>query len=767
MRNTAKNKEQGMAFLFAMIALMAILALLSLIGARLIAAKNLADHAYRDALLEEAVKGGIDIAIERLWNDYVAWRGETTGTWSTYRQYLDSVLNIPNTEDVNGNGVQDPGEYNINGRNGWETWPASYQTYGYPLLSSPYTIQDPESGRTLVTIESIHVVRTDTIASSSLTIRVAANVEGKRKVGVQKLYIGGQPFSGAQFAVLANNISCLLCHADIRSLPLDRNTDPLKYNTFDRLKVASLESMLVRQNQAYSYIAGTLYTRGRVYKENGSQYSAAELASDTLFKAYQFNPSNGKIVQTATGAMVQVPFVNAGTDSNGHPLPMANLYLQYPTDEAAQKDGLVPNSFPAPFPDENNNRIVDDDEFETVVNSANGYLTFLLPPEEVGGSVTAGVAYGVPRGSVYSGTGLPSSSNDALSQLQSSGAYDGNLILVGTDADPIVIQDRVAVNGDLVIKGPVKGRGQLLVRGNVYVVGDVTYADAPGQYGQDAEGNENLFSIVAGGSMLMGDYLTIRGVNHSANNNQKYPNWSQYSIHMRDANRTNTVTISGKTESLKWGYFDPWSVDPGGIVSGKPGQQFSFTTSELMLFNKMEVERAVADPNYVPRFYGLRESQPDKVYVYDAADEHSVRYSESGVKLLTNYLTSKGYPLSILTRATYHYLNPQGNWISESTLRNIWYADELSRPSAGRPFKFDGLLYSNNAIFQIVRSYTRHYSNTKGKMQIRGAVIAADLGVFVPEGFTLSYDERVKYFLGVYDASTLTVKRQAFYYVVS
>jgi hypothetical protein len=236
---------------------------------------------------------------------------------------------------------------------------------------------------------------------------------------------------------------------------------------------------------------------------------------------------------------------------------------------------------------------------------------------------------------------------------------------------------------------------------------------------------------------------------------------------MRDANRTNTVTISGKTETLKWGYFDPWSVDPGGIVSGKPGQQFSFTTSELMLFNKMEVERAVADPNYVPRFYGLRESQPDKVYVYDAADEHSVRYSESGVKLLTNYLTSKGYPLSILTRATYHYLNPQGNWISESTLRNIWYADELSRPSAGRPFKFDGLLYSNNAIFQIVRSYTRHYSNTKGKMQIRGAVIAADLGVFVPEGFTLSYDERVKYFLGVYDASTLTVKRQAFYYVVS
>ncbi|HRD75308.1 MAG TPA: TIGR03808 family TAT-translocated repetitive protein, partial [Hyphomicrobiaceae bacterium] len=62
----------------------------------------------------------------------------------------------------------------------------------------------------------------------------------------------------------------------------------------------------------------------------------------------------------------------------------------------------------------------------------------------------------------------------------------------------------------------------------------------------------------------------------------------------------------------------------------------------------------------------------------------------------------------------------------EDQLRNYWYADEMTRPSGGRDFKFDGLLYSNNSIFNILRSMERHYSNTKGKMTIRGGVIAAD-----------------------------------------
>lgn len=766
MMKTQKTRrhQEGMALIFAMFAIIVILGALGIMMARVTTEKREADHAYSNIVLEEATKAGIDYAIQQLWNRYVVTNGNTTGNWASYRFYLDTVIGVPNTEDLNGNGEQDPGETNSNGRDGWEEWPTGYEQYGFPLLDGPIELTDPDTQRTIARIESVHVVRSDRLAATDITIRATALVDGKRKAAVQKLYIGGQPFEGSQFAVLANNISCLLCHADIRSLLLERNTDPALYGTFDRIKVASLESMLVRKNQAYSYVAGTLYTRGKVYKEDGSLYSPAEIAADTLFKGYAFSSTDGKITQSGSGAMSQTPFVNGQTDADGNLIPFANLYMDYPHEADAQTDGPVPHSFPAPYPDEDGDRYVDDEEFEVVVNSADGSITFELPPEEVGGSVTAGVAYGVPPGDVYTGTSLPTASNGALGQLESTGAYDGNLILVGTASDPIVIRDKVAVNGDLVIKGPVQGRGQLLVRGNVYVMGDVTYADAPGQFGQDEAGNENLFAIVAGGSVLMGDYLTVRGVNHSKRNNDKYPDWSQYSIHARDANRTNNVTISGKTETLRWGYFDPYSVDAGQIVSGRPGQQFSFTTSELKLFNMMELERALADPEYVPRFYGLRESQPDLIYVYDAADEHSVKYNETGVKLLVDYMVQKGYDLSILDRAAYHYVSPDGNWISESTLRNIWHDDEMTRPSSGRSWKFDGLLYSNNAIFQIVRSKTRHNSYTYGKMQLRGGVIAADLGVFVPEGFRLDYDERVQRFLGIQDASMVTFERGAFFY---
>ncbi len=55
-------------------------------------------------------------------------------------------------------------------------------------------------------------------------------------------------------------------------------------------------------------------------------------------------------------------------------------------------------------------------------------------------------------------------------------------------------------------------------------------------------------------------------------------------------------------------------------------------------------------------------------------------------------------------------------------------------------------------------------------MRIRGGVIAADLGIFVPGnglpavGLTLLYDPRVERFMEIRDSSQVTVRRQAFYF---
>jgi hypothetical protein len=239
------------------------------------------------------------------------------------------------------------------------------------------------------------------------------------------------------------------------------------------------------------------------------------------------------------------------------------------------------------------------------------------------------------------------------------------------------------------------------------------------------------------------------------------------------------VTKNGDTQNLQYGYFDPGVVDANGIVdtmidaSGntvtRTGQQFSFTQSELMLFNIMEVEKAVQDPNYRPRFYGLRDSQPNNVFTYHKPpDEHAVRYDEGGggVKLLPDYLLHMGYDLSVMDDAAYHYMNPDGNWISEDILRQIWWNDEQTRSSSGDPVKFDGLLYSNNAIFTIARSRVRHGSYTDGKMLIRGAIICPDLGVLAPgsnssgnESFKLLYDNRVRRFWAPEDTTQVAFQR--------
>jgi len=773
--NKRLEQSAGMALIAVMVAIIVILGALGLMMTRVQVSKQQTDLAYNQAVAEEAARAGVELAVEKLWSDYVVSNGNTTGNWASYRYFLNNTLGIPINEDLNFNGQQDKGEEG-NGKDGFET----ADREGWAMLEEPLAFRDSATERVVAAIDSIRISRYDTPETAVLTVHSTGSSGGVERTAVQVFEIGGRATTHTQFAILANNITCILCHAEIKSLPLERNTDDELYGTFDRVKVAALQSLLVRTgSEPDSAVAGTIYTRGELYKPNGSLYSGDELAS-TAFDGYAFSSKDGKITQDGSGKMTKVDLTNAEENASGELEQFANLYMNYPEDEDGQTDGILPSTFPAPYPDEDGDRYVSDEEFEIEVNTANGSIDFAFGPDaEESGSIEAGVAYGVPHdGSLYEESGLPTGSNGALQDLRDTGSYDGNLILVGTDDDPIVIDSTVAVNGDLVVKGPVKGYGQLLVRGNVYVVGDVTYDDAEGSFGESADGSENALAVIAGGSIMMGDYLTVRGVNHSSQDNKKYPKWSQYSIHARDEHRSNTVTVDGRSERLQWGYFDPDSVDAGEEVEGRQGQQYSFTTSELMLFNNQELEKALEDPDYTPRFYGLRESQPNNIYVYDSSDEHSVRYSENAVKLLADYLVEEGLPLEILERAAYHYCSPGGshapgsevtsNWISEDTLRNIWYEDEMSRPSSGREFMFDGLLYSNNSVFTIVRSMDRHKSNTYGRMQIRGGVISADLGVFVPghngRGLNLFYDSRVERFIELRDTEQASLARRAFYF---
>ena len=189
------------------------------------------------------------------------------------------------------------------------------------------------------------------------------------------------------------------------------------------------------------------------------------------------------------------------------------------------------------------------------------------------------------------------------------------MILVGTEANPIEIDGAVAIDGDLVIAGTVKGWGQINVRNNVYIVGDVTYQnDTSEPFGTAPDGTENGLAVAAGGSIMMGDYLTRRAKDKL----YSYDIWSDCFVDVRQTHKTVNASAWPWQQVYKdVGYFDDDVVDPGGSATSSEGymeHNMSFTASELSQFNFIEHELAAADAGYVPRYYQLRDSAP--IYEY-------------------------------------------------------------------------------------------------------------------------------------------------------
>jgi len=105
----------------------------------------------------------------------------------------------------------------------------------------------------------------------------------------------------------------------------------------------------------------------------------------------------------------------------------------------------------------------------------------------------------------YTGTGP---SGDATA------ADNGALVLVGTAANPIVIDGPVVVDSDVIIKGYVTGQGTIYSGRNIHIVGDVKYVNAPSWGHEDADdaavesanAKKDMLGLVAKGNVVVGDY---------------------------------------------------------------------------------------------------------------------------------------------------------------------------------------------------------------------------------------------------------------------
>ncbi len=129
------------------------------------------------------------------------------------------------------------------------------------------------------------------------------------------------------------------------------------------------------------------------------------------------------------------------------------------------------------------------------------------------GSISGGIVYTLNPGDTLSG--LPSSSNNTGIINKN---HTGNVVLIGTEANPIVLDGDIYIDGDVVIKGYVKGRGAIYASRNTYVAGNINYVNAPqncalpsvsdpNQCAKDAlAANKDELRLAARGNIVLGNY---------------------------------------------------------------------------------------------------------------------------------------------------------------------------------------------------------------------------------------------------------------------
>src|SRR5579862_394047 len=502
-------------------------------------------------------------------------------------------------------------------------------------------------------------------------------------------------FNGFDYALLTKNLTCTMCHMRVRNRSLlDNQAAALAggskslFGNFGRVKVGITDYLGIRTGQMYSTIDGTLYHRGTLeYEGSHANVTPAQFVSDTVW-SMAFNTNATTMAQNAaTGMESATQFVNATTDASGNPIPVpapgGNLYLNYSSTAGGQTDGNLPSSnFPVPFPEIPTSTTLTTGQ---VINGPNHKVDAAeVIAQEVGltsavdgvspSSIKGGIAVTLAAGTQYTQTNLPGSigatvstgaGNVAAAAANIQQTYTGNVVLVGTQANPIQIDGKVVIDGDVVIRGYVQGTGQIYASGNIYAPGDVIYNDVGvgtlnEQFGvnsnTDPKKQTNLLGLVAGKNIVVGDYLSE--VTHWDSSQTDFFNPYTYNPSTKvltpnpgspDPGLKQTY-VSGSTTNNHIGSY-PMDLNP--VVTLPTGSKYAsgtsiststqfagsnfanFTVEQMSYFNRNELMKVLKklptsdptqassysgsagvtnpnyDPNYIPRFYSL--------YPYNAA----------------------------------------------------------------------------------------------------------------------------------------------------
>jgi len=638
--------------------------------------------------------------------------------------------------------------------------PNQYRAYlaGIGLPDSADTASPTVDFGTLVGPDSVSVTRTgyrydDTASSTTYVVltSVATSPKGGRRQADVVLRVGGTPFDGFRFALLANNVNCIMCHAKFDNVKRRYNTNAALNGSFERVKVAALETLLLRTSPESS-IAGTLYINGELTDTNGAtltlppQNSGGMLAEDMDAFGRIIDPSN--LVNMAA----QADLVNNSTGAStpdGVPDPVAggNFYKNYPTDPTKQFDGPLPSKFPPVVEDTDGNRLIDNTEWAAKAGSYTGHLQ--------GGVISAfapGAKYTLANTTTDS---VPASGNTAtLANNQQK-----NVILVGTAANPIDLSGGdVAIDGDVVISGFVKGSGTILARGNIYLLDDVQYADGVDTNGDGqpdggtvftgAAGQVRTFGIAPDGTQNTLAYTAVGNIVHGAYNLDKFGrlqddtipgttlgyNSGTPSVTTKDGNGF-IVDEESIFNRMEWTRSQPY-ID----AAGYPTDNAAFSATHNNAYAGTYLANNTADPatKPIPRYYTMQQGQnsairydpPTAVWdnqekVWKDSEQYDFDANGNPAAYKTISLPPGQEGVQYVTRP----MNPKDDWISQEDLAYLYKNKNDARPAG--PFKIDGLLYTDNAVMMMAMPDNRWIGSSDGEAEVNGSIVSADAGILV------------------------------------
>lgn len=717
------RKSSGVALVSALIFMFIVVIFLSIVVTNSVNSQRNATDSLRTSQAQFAAEAGLDDAVATLWHRL--W-GSIPPEQRSLTRYATELAKAPLNLGAEG----------ATYRSSVSTL-SSGSTYSYEITRLADVKANEALEAVVLRVKAMGVLpdgRTTRVLQSDFTVRR-----------------GFFPF---EFALLTNQAECVFCHADIKSLDAlagPPNPDDPK-TWWDRTKVGVLNSLIMRGNQHAGTVSGSILTRGDVYQQDGDPG-----VSDLLYT--NMTVGQDKISQATTSPINSDINYRADCEPESFETDPTDcwvkraLYLDYPRGSSSSDfpDGELPNSFPLPIPDTNNNRMIDDDEWELAVDASITGTSEEYPK----GTITAGMQVIVGAGSASWGGSTQTKTSDELGRLPDSSSSDGrpsNIVVLDGTSTPIHVVGTVFINGDVVIRGKVQGNGTLLARGNIYVLGDLTYdcTQTQGSAECDYKQRDKLpqFSLVAGGSVFVGDYVTVSTLRGDLDD----------PLAPGNVQAPFTYCKNNPPDKSRCGS-NPDSLEP------------NFTLVQLANWNRDELWRALNDSGYTPRFYTYGEQE---VYFTNNCGQNSQSYSaykslsdavqnggavqhckgESPVandaKLITETLPEN------VQGAIKIDLNPKS--LSPDGIKTLWAESARTRPDDA--LRTDGLLYSGNAVFSLIRRDTV----TAGQWDLRGALIAPDTGILTPgpcgeaeTNTTCSYNGKVRdnYGLRIYHDNRL------------